>query len=71
MTRRRFLLDLTMAAGGLAAAALWASRREGKGCDPPDPRPATMGEVAVPIATPTPSPSPSSVEVPLDGDVAY
>lgn len=69
MTRRRFLLDLTMAAGGLAAAALWASRREGKACDPPEPRVPTMGEVAVPTAAPSPSPTPE--ETPLDGDVAY
>lgn len=72
MTRRRFLLDLTMAAGGLAAAALWASRRDqGKACDPPDRRVPTMGAVEVPPALPSPSPSPTPVEAPLDGDVAY
>lgn len=72
MTRRRFLLDLTMAAGGLAAAALWASRREGRSCDPPpEPKAPMMGAVEVPPAVPSPSPSPTPEDVPLDGDVAY
>lgn len=77
MTRRRFLLDLTAASAGLAAAALWASRRESP--DPPAPKPRSpmVGEMTVPpAASPSPSPSPpacspSPGEMPLDGDVAY
>lgn len=66
MTRRRFLLDLTMAAGGVAAAALWATRPEPASSQspplPPDVPPTVKGEVAVP-PTPTPMP-PGGVAVP-------
>lgn len=71
MTRRRFLLDVSAAAAGLAAAALWATQRTTKEPEtPPSPTPMPPGGVMV---APMPAPSPSAVSTPMqiEGKVAH
>lgn len=70
MTRRRFLLDVTAAAAGLAAAALWATQPGRKEpCPIPPPEPVLRPAGAVPVA-PLPSPSPyATPEGPVPGGV--